>query len=152
MIFIATGTTGFDDLVKCADRSSRDWNEEVVVQIGEGRYVPRNIRYFRFAPSLEEYYQQAALIISHGGLGICSEVLNRGIPLIGVCNPDRYDDHQQDLLKALERENYLILASIDTLTSAVQKARTTTLKKYIRPPVHIHSVIHEFLRELKNKK
>jgi beta-1,4-N-acetylglucosaminyltransferase len=151
VIFIATGTTGFDELVRCADKSAPEWNEEVIVQIGEGDYIPRNIEYFRFAPSLEDYYQRASLIIAHGGLGICSEVLSRGLPLIGVSNPDRYDDHQQDLLKAFEKENYLILASVETLSSAVKKARKTTFRKYSRPPVRIHLVIGEFLNNLEKK-
>ena len=52
--------------------------EEVVMQIGNGQYVPRNCQYFRFAPSLESYYDGAMIVVSHGGLGITTETLERG--------------------------------------------------------------------------
>src|SRR5690349_7023737 len=99
MIFVATGTTGFDKLAHEMDRLAPGLAEEVIIQIGSGRYVPRRALHFRLEPSLLPYFQRASLVVSHGGLGTCLEVLNAGKPLIALSNPDRYDKHQDDLLR-----------------------------------------------------
>ena len=56
----------------------------VVMQIGLGAYVPRNAEHFRFAPSLDSYYDQAELVVGHGGFGTIVEALQRGKKLVCV--------------------------------------------------------------------
>ena len=108
MIFVAIGTTFFDTLIKYMDNLSLDLNEKVIMQIGRSKYVPLNCEYFRFVPSLVPYYERASLIVSHGGLGILTEVLERRLPLIAVEDPNQPDRHQRELLSVWEREGYLI--------------------------------------------
>src|SRR5512137_1448858 len=108
MIFVTVGTTDFDALSTHMDELAPTLNEEVVIQTGRGTYAPRHARHFRFAPSLDDYYRQARLVVSHGGLGTLVEVLRLGKPLIGVSNPDRFDLHQNDLLGELEQGGYLL--------------------------------------------
>lgn len=124
MVFVATGTTGFDALVEEIDHLAPTLAEAVIMQIGNGQYIPRQTEYFRFAPSLEPYCEQASLVVAHGGLGTCMEVLEYGKPLIGLSNPDRYDRHQQDLLSVLAAENHLIWRrELSGLAEAIQQAR-----------------------------
>src|SRR5947209_11093294 len=54
MIFVTVGTTDFDALVRRIDELAPSLGEEVLCQIGKGSYLPRNCRYFRYAPSLDE--------------------------------------------------------------------------------------------------
>jgi hypothetical protein len=98
VIFVTIGTTDFDALTQTMDNLSLDLPEKVVVQIGKGKYIPEHCEYFRFAPSLDPYYERASLVVSHGGLGIITEVLERGLPLVAVEDPNQPDRHQRDLL------------------------------------------------------
>ena len=148
-IFVATGTTGFDALAEEMDRLSGCLDEPVTIQIGKGRFLPRRATYFRFASSLEQHYREADLVVAHGGLATCMEALELGKPLIGVTNPDRYDDHQQDLLSALEADSYLLYCQhLADLADAIGRARRMRFRTYVRPETTIHVRIREFLAEI----
>jgi len=146
MIFVTVGTTDFDALVITMDRLAPRLGEEVLIQIGHGRYEPRNAPFFRFAPSLIEYYQRADLVVAHGGLGTTMEVLSLGKPLVSVSNPDRYDGHQEDLLSALAQAGHLIWCrTVSEVERAIAEARQTRFTPYTRPECRIHEVIARHL-------
>lgn len=146
MIFVTVGTTDFDQLVQAADALAAASDEEVVIQIGHGRVEPLHARWFRMAPSLESYYQEADLIITHGGLGTLTEVLQRGLRTVGVSNPDRYDRHQDQILRALSEAGHLIWCQdLAHLPQAVEQARAADFAPYLPPESRIHEVILDFL-------
>ncbi len=146
MIFVTVGTTDFDDLVSAADRLAASLAEEVVVQIGHGHVRPQHARWFRFAPSLASYYEKADLVIAHGGMGTLTEVLQGGLPLVGVSNPDRFDRHQDQVLRAFEEAGYLVWCrDLVDLPAAVEQARTASFAPYQRPESRIHERIQAFL-------
>lgn len=146
MIFVTVGTTEFDSLVAAADRLAATIEEEVVVQIGHGAVEPQHARWFRFAASLAPYYAGADLVITHGGLGTLTEVLGRGMRTVGVSNPDRYDRHQDQILRAFEEAGHLIWCrNLEALPAAVRQAREAGFVPYHPPPSHIHRVIAAFL-------
>lgn len=145
-LFVTVGSTDFDPLVKAVDALIPSLNIHGMMQIGHGRYQPSHLPYFRFAPSLDAYYEQASVVIAHGGLATTIEVLRRGLPLISVSNPDRYDNHQEDLLAIMRDEGYLIWCrQLDVLKQAIDVAQTTPLRRYQPPECKIHLVINEFL-------
>jgi UDP-N-acetylglucosamine transferase subunit ALG13 len=149
MILVATGTTGFDHLARAMDRLAPALGEAVVIQIGAGQYVPQHTEYFRFAPSLAPYYAAAALVVAHGGLGVCLEALQAGKRLIAVSNPDRHDQHQQDLLSMLAADNYLIWCrDIDRLDQAITTGRQIALRPYHQPECSLHLRLREYLAGL----
>lgn len=153
MIFVTVGTTEFDDLVAAADQLAACCDEEMVIQIGHGHVEPRHARWFRFAPALAPYYAAASLVISHGGFGTVTEVLRRGLRLVGVSNPDRFDRHQDQILRAFEEAGYLVWCrDLASLPAAVEQARQARLTPY-RPPVsHIHEVALAFLQDVERRK
>ena len=145
-VFVTVGSTDFDPLVQAVDALAPSIHAEGVMQIGHGQYVPANWPHFRFAPSLDPYYEQSTLVIAHGGLATTMEVLMRGLPLVSVSNPDRYDNHQDDLLTAMAQEGYLIWCRhLEHLEQAIQKAQSTRLQPYEPAESEIHLVINEFL-------
>ena len=76
MIFVTVGSTDFDALIRCMDEIGARLGEEMTMQIGSGAYSPQHAaRVFRYAPSLEAYYDQADIVVSHGGLGTVVEAL-----------------------------------------------------------------------------
>jgi UDP-N-acetylglucosamine transferase subunit ALG13 len=148
MIFVAIGTTDFDTLIQTMDNLSLNLSEKVVMQIGKSKYIPEHCEYFRFLPSLTPYYERASLVISHGGLGVLTEALERRLPLVAVEDPHQPDRHQRDLLTVWEREGYLIWCKdLRKLPEAMQQAKTR-LKPYVTPECQIHTIIAEFLDKL----
>lgn len=149
MIFVTVGSTDFDLLVAKMDEVAPHLDEEVVMQIGLGDYRPRHCRFFAFAPSLETYYEQADLIIAHGGLGTIVEALERGKKLICIVNPATYDQHQEHLLRVFAAQNYLLWCKdLGHLMEAIQQARATRFTPYQPPECHIHEAVAEYLDKI----
>lgn len=149
MIFTAVGTTDFDDLIRAVDDLSVSLPEKVIIQIGRSRYIPQHCEYFRFKPSLTSYYRDSSIVISHGGLGIVTEVLRYGQPLIAVEDPNQPDRHQQQILSVWEKEKYLIWCKdLQLLKRDIERAKSEDFRTYQPPESRIHTVISEFLRNL----
>lgn len=146
MIFVTVGTTDFDELVLAADRLALD--EEMIMQIGHGLVEPRHAQWFRFAPSLDPYYDAASVVITHGGFGTLTEVMRRGLRAVGVSNPDRFDKHQDQILQAFEEGGHLVWCrDLASLPAAVERARQAQFVPYCPPESRIHLVIQAFLQE-----
>jgi UDP-N-acetylglucosamine transferase subunit ALG13 len=148
-IFVTVGSTDFDLLVRAVDDLAPSLPGTGIMQIGNGEYKPKHWPHFRFAPSLAPYYDQANLVIAHGGLATTMEVLHRGLPLVGVSNHDRSDNHQDDLLTTMEEEGYLVWCrNLDKLGQAIYTALSVPRKPYRLDECQIHLRIHEFLASL----
>lgn len=149
VIFVAVGTTNFDSLLQRMDELCASLAEEVIMQTGRSGYKPQNCEHFKFAPSLAPYYEKASLVVSHGGLGIVTEVMERQRPLVAVEDPDQPDQHQREILTVWEQEGHLIWCKdLQKLAEAIQQA-TTQLKPYTAPPCTIHTIIADYLNKLK---
>ena len=146
MIFVTVGTTDFDALVRKMDVLALSLNEPVVAQVGRGAYEPGHMEYFRFAPSLDPYYDRARIVVAHGGLGTLIEVMQRGIRLVGLSNPDRYDRHQDDLLRTFEAAGHMIWCrNLEDLSQALAEASQCRFVPYVSPTPRIHEVIRHYL-------
>jgi len=149
VIFVTVGTSDFDQLVERIDALAPYLRDQVIVQIGNGKYIPRNCEYFRFAPSLDPYYDKADIVVAHGGLGTTMEVLAKGKKLISVENTTCIDDHQTDILGVLAKEGYLVWCrDLDTLSSLLKRVPSMSLRRYVAPPCRIAEVIKDFLSRL----
>lgn len=146
MIFVTIGSTDFDPLIVKMDELAPALGDEVVMQIGNGQYMPRNGRFFRFAESLDNYYHQADVIVAHGGLGTIIEALELHKPLVCVVNPTTYDRHQEHLLEVFAQQGYLLWCKdMDQLPREVEQARTATFARYQSPPCSIARAISSYL-------
>ena len=148
-ILVTVGSTDFDALIRAMDDLAPALADEVVMQIGSGSYEPRHASdWFRFAPSLEGYYDRADLIVSHGGLGTIMEVLRKGKRLVAASNPDRYDAHQDDILGTLAEAGHLVWCrDLSRLRQDLEAVRTVALEPYVEPECRIHLVIHDYLAQ-----
>jgi beta-1,4-N-acetylglucosaminyltransferase len=146
VIFVTVGHTDFDALVQEMDRLASGLGEEVLMQIGSGRYEPRHARYFRYAPALEPYMAQADLVVCHAGLGVIVEALGLGKRVVCVPNPATYHGHQASLAEIFSRDGHLIWCRrVQDLSGALEQARTFTPVPYHPPPCRIHEIIHAYL-------
>ncbi len=152
MIFVTVGTWDFNQLVKKIDRLAPFLENEVVVQIGYGSYIPKNCEYFRFASSLAPYYDEADIIIAHGGAGTTIEVLKKGKKLISVDNKTLIDSHQSDILETFASAGHLVWCQdLDELPLLLKSVPTMDLKPYVTPPCTIGEVIKEYLSRFERR-
>jgi beta-1,4-N-acetylglucosaminyltransferase len=146
MIFVTVGSQDFDPLIAKMDELAPQLGVEVVMQIGHGLYEPRKARFFHFAPSLDTYFDQADLIVAHGGLGTIVEALERGKKLICVADPTRYDRHQEQLLTVFSAQgNLLWCKDIALLEEAIRQAAVMHFTPYELPECHIHELVSRYL-------
>jgi len=142
MIFVTVGTERFDELVKKMDEIALELSEKVTIQIGKGRYKPKNCKYFRFAPDIDQYSEKADLIVSHGGAGTIFELLEKNKKIIGISNPEKPGQHQEDILKALSQQNYLIWCrDLKRLKETIKNAKKIKMKEYRKPECKIAEII-----------
>ena len=148
MIFVTVGSTDFDTLVRQMDAIATQLGEEITMQIGSGQYEPLNATtFFRYAPTLDPYMEEADLVVSHGGLGTVMEALRMGKRLVAVSNPDRYDSHQDDLLSHLSDAGHLIWCrDLATLEQDLRRVRSAHFEPYAEVECRIHVEIKDFLR------
>jgi UDP-N-acetylglucosamine transferase subunit ALG13 len=149
VILVAVGTTDFGALVQAMDELSLSIAEEVVMQIGRSSYVPSHCEFYRFVPSLAPYYERASVIVSHGGLGIVTEVMRARRPLIAVEDPNQPGRHQREVLREWDRDGHLIWCKdLAALPEAIAEARVRKFRPYATPVCQIHLRIAEYLRDL----
>lgn len=146
MIFVTVGTGKFDELIKKIDEISPEVGSKIIAQIGWGGYIPKNLEYFRFKPSLEYYYKKAALIITHGGAGTIYELLKRKKKIIGVANTARTDVHQFEILKVLSEQNNLVWCrNTNDIAESIKKVKSFRFRGYKKQECKIADRIKEFL-------
>ncbi len=149
MIFVTVGTSDFDQLVEAIDHLSPAIDDQIIIQIGNGEYIPRNCEHFCFAPSLDSYYDKADIVVAHGGLGTTMEVLAKRKKLLSVENTTCVDDHQTDILGVLDKKRHLIWCrDLDDLPSLLKNMPNVTLEPYNPPPCKIAEVIKDLLGKL----
>lgn len=114
MIFVTIGLMyGFDRLIKEMDRIAEMIDEEVIIQIGETVYVPKNARYFRFLSKEEmgRLYEISRVVVCHAGVGSILIALEHRKPVIAVPRRKKYgehvDDHQLDIAGEMEKEGLI---------------------------------------------
>jgi UDP-N-acetylglucosamine transferase subunit ALG13 len=85
MIFVTIGTQlPFDRLIKIIDELAPQLNEEVVAQVYQCGFTPKNIKTVDFlAPDeFNTLFDKARLIISHAGMGTILSALQKDKPII----------------------------------------------------------------------
>jgi len=151
ILFVTVGNGKFDPLIQEIDRLKKEGkiSHEIIIQLGHGTYQPQHCRWFTFEPHLEKYYEQADLIISHGGPGTVFEILRRNKKLIALPNRDRTDPrHQVEYLEAMAKETTSLLYcdAVEKVGDFVKKAESHPFATYQPPSSTIHLVINRALQ------
>ena len=85
MIFVTIGTQlPFDRLIKIIDELAPQLNEEIIAQVYQCGFSPKNIKTVDFlAPDeFNTLFDKARLIISHAGMGTILSALQKDKPII----------------------------------------------------------------------
>ena len=116
MIFVTVGLMyGFDRLIKEMDEIAGKIGEEVIMQIGETAYEPKNAKYFKFLSreEIDRIYDDARVVVCHAGVGSILTTLEHSKPVIAVPRRREYrevvDDHQLEIARELEKEGRIMV-------------------------------------------
>ncbi len=156
-IFVTVGNGAFDPLIKEIDllKAEGKLSGKVIIQIGHGTYEPKHCEFFKFADTLQPYYDKSSFVICHGGPGTVFEILRKKIPLIALANKDRTDPmHQVEFLEGISDETNALLycPNVNELEKFLKKAKDHDFIPYKTPECNIHKIVNEFLDEIdKNK-
>ena len=107
-------------------------NEEVIVQ------------------ELEEYINNANIIITHGGVGSIVMAIEKDKKVIAVPRLHEYgehvNDHQKQIIKAFSEKKYLIgIQNVDELPSALKEIEKFKPEKYKSDNKKILNIIENFI-------
>jgi beta-1,4-N-acetylglucosaminyltransferase len=144
------GTAYYDPLIKEMDRlvSEGRIRETVYAQIGRGKYIPKNMGYFRFIKSLDTAYSHADLIISTGGAGTTLECTKKALPLIVVENKTLMEGHQAQLITEMERRGHLVWCKrLEDLVDCIEDTKHRHFEPYIPVKPIIHNLIQKLIME-----
>lgn len=145
MIFVTAGSAGFDDLVKEIDKIAPKLKDKVIVNVGYGKYKPKNCEWVGYTDKFNDYVKKSSLIITHGGAGTLFTCLKTNKKIIAVSNQN-HEDNQTDLVNKLSEEHYLISCeNLGELEKTISKAEKYKFRKYSSPKCGIAEYIIEFL-------
>jgi beta-1,4-N-acetylglucosaminyltransferase len=130
MIFVTVGNDFrcFDRLLKKMDEIALFIPDEIVIQRGYSRYLPKNTKQFDFVSIMEaiEYIKKSELVVSHAGIGTIILCKEYGTPILILPRKKRYgehmNDHQMEIAKALEEsgnQNVYVIDQEDQLQEKI---------------------------------
>lgn len=130
MILVTVGTTPFDSLIEYLD--NMESSEEIILQISkDANYKPKNKKYFEFINNINDYYEEASLIITHAGAGSIYNLLEKNKKIIIVPNTERVDNHQLDITEYMNNKNYALTCyNFNSLEEMIKNINNYNLKRY----------------------
>lgn len=147
-ILITVGTTSFDELIKFCDLEfSKYTHFNITMQIAQGRYIPQNFEYFKFSNSIDNYYENADVIICHAGAGTIYKLLELQKLLIVVPNLNRVDNHQLEITRFLAENNFAYCChKMTDLGRIIEKdIQEKQLSQYLKKSNTISNDIEEYI-------
>ena len=154
IILVTVGTSlPHDKLIETMDNLVGEGlvNIPVIAQIGFGKYIPKNIRYFRFFNDLEQFYNMDPIVISNCGAETILENVTKGRKLIVVQNPGIIGGHEWEFIEKLEKDGNLIWCrKLDEILVCIRKALTTKFNKLDVYKFDFMSVLKELMRNGKD--
>ena len=128
MIFVTIGThpDQFDRLIRRIDEIAPLIKEEIIVQKGFTKYIPKNVKYFEFTDKIDEYYKNARLVIAQSATSLIEFILRYGKPVITVPREAKYkehiNDHQVEFAEYFSKKSgVLIIRDMEKITPELLK-------------------------------
>ena len=159
MIFLTVGTQfPLDRLVKAVDKTIDQGllDEEVLAQIGQSSYQPRNFKKstdFLEKQLFDQWMEKASKVISHAGIGSITMALDAAKPLLVMPRLRRYgevvNDHQVDIARKFGQCGYLLAAyDIEELPEKIQSLKSFVPQKRNTQSEKVAERISKFLNQL----
>lgn len=151
MILVTLGTQKeqFTRLLDYIEKSNI--KDKIIVQAGHTKYKSNKMEIFDFIPyeKMDQYIDEADIIITHSGTGSVLTPLKKGKKVIVCARLSKYeehvDDHQMELLEVFKEEGYVLELSEDNnLDELYKEIKKFKPKKYV-------SNTEKFIKKLKDE-
>lgn len=161
MIFVTVGTheQQFNRLVKAVDDLVADGTitEEVIVQKGYTDYEPKHCKAYKLISykDMQKYYDEARIVITHGGPASFMAALERGKTPIVMPRLKKYDehvnDHQDYFCRKVEGKyhNIVIVKDKKELKNAISNQNDTKGKSSKSNNAIFNTQLQKYLGEAK---
>lgn len=152
MILVTLGTQKeqFTRLLDYIEKSNI--KDEIIVQAGHTKYKSKKMKIFDFIPyeKMNEYIDNADLIITHSGTGSVLMPLKKGKKVIACARLQKYgehvDDHQLQLIEIFRDEGYILeineFKKLDDVINDIDKFKP---KKYVSNTENFISKLKEVI-------
>lgn len=156
MIFVVLGTheLPFNRLLKEIENQIQNGNinEEVMVQAGHTKYRTPLMEFMKFTTyeEMTKLYDEASIIITHGGTGSITLGVKMGKKVIAVPRLMKYnehnDDHQIEIVRQFVASGHILSWSDgEDLGDVLQKVKTFEPIPYRSGKKEILSIIKNFI-------
>jgi beta-1,4-N-acetylglucosaminyltransferase len=145
-IFVTVGTTSFDSLIRFIDEELRNEGYEIIFQISEGKYIPKNFEYFNFSEDIDFYYKNCDVVITHAGAGSVYRLLELKKKIIIIPNMERVDKHQIEIAEYMKEKGHALMCSdINELRLAIGGIMGVELEEFKKEDFFSHIYIKEMI-------
>ena len=154
LVLLGTQNNSFHRLLEEVEKNIKDKtiNEEVIVQAGYTKYQTHKMRVIDLMSKeqLEQFQDEASLIITHGGVGSIISSIEKGKKVIAVPRKHEYgehvNNHQIQIVKDFNDKGYIIgIENVEDLKDAIIKSKTFEPKKYEPNNKKMLKIIEDFI-------
>ena len=139
LVLLGTQNNSFRRLLEEIEKDLKDGiiKEEVIVQSGYTKFQSHRMRLIDLMSKeqLEQFQDEADLIITHGGVGSIISSIKKGKKVIAVPRHHEYgehvNNHQVEIVRKFNENEYIIgIENVEDLKQALEKAKEFIPKKY----------------------
>ena len=157
LVLLGTQNNSFHRLLEEVEKNIKDKtiNEEVIVQVGYTKYQTHRMRVIDLMSKeqLEQFQDEASLIITHGGVGSIISSIEKGKKVIAVPRKHEYgehvNNHQIQIIKDFTDKGYIIgIENVEDLHDAIIKSKTFEPVKYQPNNQKMLKIIENFIENI----
>lgn len=160
LILVCVGASEyrFDRLLKNIDQLCDEKvldGKEIIAQIGNTDYVPRNYKSFPLIgrDEFQKYMEAASFVITHAGTGSVIPPLKLGKKVIVFPRMEKYkehlDNHQLELSEVFTSAGYTMSAeNIDELRNAVKNIDEFEPRTFVSNSERINRMVIDFIESI----
>lgn len=158
LVLLGTQNNSFHRLLEEVEKNIEDGtiNENVVVQAGYTKFKSNKMKIMDLISKeqLEQFQDEADLIITHGGVGSIITSIKKNKKVIAVPRMHEYgehvNNHQIDIVKNFNEEGFIIgIEKVEDLKDAIIKSKNFKPKSYKTNNQKMLKIIEEFIENVK---
>ena len=154
LVLLGTQNNSFHRLLEEIEKNIKDGiiKEEVIVQAGYTKFQSHKMRIIDLISKeqLEQFQDEADLIITHGGVGSIISSIEKGKKVIAVPRMHEYgehvNNHQKEIVKDFNDKGYIIgIEKVEDLKQAIINSKNFEPKKYQPNNEKMLKIIENFI-------
>lgn len=154
LVLLGTHELSFKRLLECIEIPFKNGNlkEKVVVQAGNTKYKSGYLEIYDYIDSkvLHNFYEEADVIVTHGGVASITKGLNLKKKVIACPRLNKYnehnDDHQVEIIEEYSKKGYILrLNDGDDFFDVYTKSKFFKFNEYKNSNIDLINFIKEYI-------